>query len=143
MRRDIAKVVFERPKSGRTWVSKTPRAAAVVTDPAGEQVDEGSNHVRRKRQKMRNRNRGPLRHLLPCRVGRPWDQVWREVCGAADCRSALGSEIRESVEYLVATNCWFEGRRVMSASRCGAPGGVGGLYVDPRSGLLMQAREDR
>ena len=81
MRSDIAKVVFERPKGGRTWASKTPRAAAVMLDPAGEQVDERSNHIRRKQQKRAMTNWGPLEHFLDCRVGRPWDQVWSEVCG--------------------------------------------------------------
>jgi hypothetical protein len=143
MRKDIAKVVFERPKGARTWAKKTPRAAAVTLDHAGEQVNESSNHIRRKRQKHRNMSLSPLEHFLQCRVGRPWDQVWSEVCAAADVRSTLGGEIRDHVDGLVATKCWIEGRTVMTESCCGAPSRVRGLFVHPRSGLLTRPREDR
>src|SRR5258708_30303607 len=94
MRSDIAKVVFEKAKSARTWASKTPCPAAVLLDRAGEQFDERSNHVRRKRQKHRNSNTGPLDHFLACRVGRPLDAVGREVCAATDLRNPLGYEMR-------------------------------------------------
>jgi hypothetical protein len=37
MRKDIARVVFERPEGARTWAKKTPRAAADVrSTPGGE-----------------------------------------------------------------------------------------------------------
>jgi hypothetical protein len=143
MRGDIAKVVFERPKGGRTWASKTPRPAAVLVDRACEQLDESSNCIRRRRQKMRNSNMGPLKHFLECRVGRPWNTVWSEVCDALDLRSALGREVRERIDWLVDRDCWIEGRTVMSHSCCGRPRKVRGLYVHPRSGLLRRAPEER
>jgi hypothetical protein len=143
MRSDIAKVVFEKAKSARTWASKTPRPAALLLDRAGEQFDERSNHVRRKRQKHRNSNTGPLDHFLACRVGRPWDAVWREVCAATDLRSPLGYEIRELIDRRVNRDCWMEGRTVMGHACCGRPTKVRGFYVDPRSGLLQRASEEQ
>ena len=143
MRKDIAKVVFERPKGGRTWAKKTPRAAAVLLDSAGDQLNEAANHVRRKRQKGRNSNLSPLEHFLECRVGRPWDQVWSEVCTTADVRSTLGGEIRHYVDCLIARHCWFEGRTLLTDSYYGPPQKARGLFVHPRSGLLMRPREDR
>ena len=143
MRKDIAKVVFERPKGNRTWARKTQRPSAVRLDPAGEQLNEKSNVINRKRQKRRNMSLSPLEHFLQCRVGRPWDQVWSEVCAAADLRNTLGAEIRGHVDRLVETKCWIEGRTVMADSCCGVPRKVRGLYVHPRSGLLMRPREER
>ena len=143
MRKDIAKVVFERPKGNRTWAKKTPRAPGVLLDHSGEQLNEGSNHIRRKRQKRRNMSLSPLEHFLACRVGRTWDQVWSEVCAAADVRSTLGGEIRDHVDCLVETKCWMEGRAVMADADFGPSRKVRGFYVHPRSGLLMRPREDR
>jgi hypothetical protein len=117
MREDIAKVVFDRPKGARL--------------------------VRRKRQRPRNMNLSPLEHFPYCRVGRPWDQVRCEVCGAADVRCALGGEIRDHVDCLVETKCWMEGRTVMADADFGPPREVRGFYVHPRSGLLVRPREDR
>lgn len=140
MRRDIAKVVFERAKANRTWSRKTPRESAVKLTADNDSFDTNAP-VRRKRQKMRNRNVSPLEHFLHCRVGRPWDQIWSEVCEAADTRNPLSAEIREHIDCMVATGCWLESRVVMSTC-CGTPRPVRGFYVHPRSGSLQRTRED-
>lgn len=141
MRSDIAKVVFEKAKGGRTWASKTPRPAAVSLDHAGEQFDERSNDVHRKRQKHRNHNTGPLDHFLALRLGRPWDVVWSEVCAAP--RSSLGREFRKLIDGLVTREYWIEGRTLMTRSCWGEPIKLRGFYVHARSGLLRRASEDR
>ena len=141
MRRDIAKVVFERPKANRTWSRKTPRESAVKLAADDDPLDRNAAPLRRQRQKIRNRNVSPLEHFLHCRVGRPWDQIWSEVCEVADLRSALGAEIRQHIDCLVATDCWLESRVVMSTC-CGTPRRVRGFYVHPRSGSLQRTRED-
>ena len=138
MRRDIDKVIFERAKSGRTWASKTPRANPVLLDPSGDQFNERSNQVRLNRQKLRNSHFNALERFLVRNVGRPWDKVYAEICASADARSFLKAEVRGYVEYVVAVKCWMEGRKVMTPY-CGRPGEVvTGLYVHPRSGVLMR-----
>jgi hypothetical protein len=124
MRRDMHKVVFERAKAGRTWASKTPRATALRIDGAGDQVDEESNHIRRKRQKHRNEHYGPLLHFLIRNIGRPWNHVYSEICAATDSRSRLQSGIRKYVDHVLACGC----KR---------------LYVHPRTGILLRRRERR
>ena len=136
MRRDIRKVVFERAKSGRTWVSKTQRVKRVVLDAATEPLNE--ELPRPKRQKMRNQHYNALERFLVRRVGRPWKQVYAEVCAAADARDLLGTQIREHVQACVATNCWIEGGLVMSRDSWGCHEPVRGLYVHPASGRLMR-----
>ena len=136
MRRDVHKVISERPKSNRTWQSKTPRKKSVVLDVLGEQINDGV--IAQKRQKHRAARFNVLERFLIHRVGRPWDKVYSEACIVADRRSFDGAEIRDMIKYLVATECWLEGRVVMSHDWRGCPEAVKGLYVHPKSGLLLR-----
>jgi hypothetical protein len=140
VRSDVKNVIAERPKSGRTWQSKTPRKKLVALDPRGEPFDERYHPIRTEHQKHRARRFNVLERFLLHRVGRPWTKVYAEVCEIADRRSFSGAEIRAFVKRDVATGCWMEGRRVMGCDWSGCPEEVRGLYVHPKSGLL--ARND-
>jgi hypothetical protein len=137
MRRDVHKIISEQPKGGRTWESKTRREKQVVLDLLGDQVDEGTNHTQQKRQKGRNTRFNVLERFLISRVGGAWDKVYAEVCRVADSRSFHGAEVRDYLKTFIATDCWLEGRTVMSHDWRGCPQEVRGLYVHPRSGLLL------
>jgi hypothetical protein len=138
MRRDVHKVMSERPKRNRTWESKTPREKQVVLDVVGDQIDENSNHIQQKRQKRRNTRDNVLERFLVNRVGRKWDKVYAEACEVADSRSFEGAEVRDGLKRLVATECWLDGRTLMSHDWSGCPHVVRGLYVHPRSRLLLR-----
>ena len=138
MRRDVQKVVSERPKSRRTWESKTPRKKQVVLDPPGDQIDENSNHIRQERQKHRKTRFNVLERFLVSRIGMYWDKVYADVCKVADSRSFHGAEVRDCIKTLVATECWLDGRTVMRHDQRGCPQAVRGLYVHPKSRLLMR-----
>ena len=139
MRPDVHKIIAERPKSARTWAHKTPRANQVLQDARGDQMREDSNHIRRKRQKMRNRRFNILDRFLINSIGRHWDKVYAEVCAVADTRSLRGAELREWLRSEVATECWLEGRIVKSYCHCcGSSQVVNGLYVHPKSGVLKR-----
>ena len=138
MRRDVHNVVSERPKGGRTWESKTPRHKHPALDSRGEQFDERFNRVRQKRQKRRSPRLNVLERFLVNRVGRRWDKVYAEVCAVADARSFHGEEVREYLKTFVATDCWLDGRKVMSYDWQGCPKPIGGLYVHPKSKLLLR-----
>ncbi|HEV3197077.1 MAG TPA: hypothetical protein VGZ73_04195 [Bryobacteraceae bacterium] len=134
------KVISERPKSGRTWESKTPRTKPVVMDLLGDQMDEDSNYIRQERQKHRKGRFNVLERFLVNRVGRAWDKVYAEVCSVADSRSFHGAEVRDYLKTCVATECWLEGRTVMSHDWSGCPQVVQGLYVHPKSRLLFRKK---
>jgi hypothetical protein len=110
----------------------------VVLDDDAEQLNDDSNWLRPKRQKMRNEHFNALERFLVRNVKRPWKQVFAAVCAAADPRDLLGREIREHVQRCVATNCWIEAGAVMSHDWRGCPKKVQGLYVHPTSGQLMR-----
>jgi hypothetical protein len=138
MRSDVDKIIFERPKANRTWASKTPRKKAIILDAQGDQINESANHIPRKRQKMRNSSLNVLERFLVKSIGRPWNKVYAEVCVVADARSFAGAEVRDYLKSLVSTECWTEGQSVMSHDGQGRPQLVTGLYVHPKSGLLLR-----
>ena len=137
MRRDIQAVVFERAKSNRTWASKTPRVKGVVLDAEGEHIREGTPKL--KRQKWRNSHFNAVGRFLLRNTGRPWNKVYAELCASADGRTRLGREVREYAECSVALQCWLDGRKVMSFDVHGAPREVTGLYVHPKTGVLLRS----
>lgn len=111
----------------------------VVLDQEGEQLNESSNTLRRKRQKMRNSHFNALEHFLVRNVGRPWSKVYSEICASTDARSLLGAELRDFAQRSVAIKCWPDGRKVMSHGGYGRPCQVHGLYVHPKTGALLRA----
>jgi len=141
MRKDVDKIIFERPKANRTWASKTPRKKAIILDLQGDQLNEGANHIRRKRQKMRNSNLSILERFLVKRVGLPWDKVYAEVCAVADARSFTGAEVRDYIKDLVATDCWLDGRALLCHDERGRVQEVTGLHVHPKTGLLLRKEQ--
>jgi hypothetical protein len=81
---------------------------------SGDQIDENYNHIRQKRQKHRKTRFNILERFLLSRVGQHWDKVYAEACKVTDSRSLHGAEVRKHMKTLVATECWLEGRTVMS-----------------------------
>src|SRR5690349_12458727 len=112
MRHDVQKVMSERPKGSRTWVSKTPRHKHAMLDLEGERLDVSLDEIRRNRQKSRNYRQNILERFLLNRVGRLWNKVFAEVCAVADSRSIHGSVVREYLKTFVAIDCWLDGRKV-------------------------------
>jgi hypothetical protein len=139
MRSDIYHVI-RAPKGGRTWKKKNPRAPQVALASDGEVCSDKPPSIEIKHQKHRSHNTNPLKRFLVRRVGRPWNKVYAEVCERADARSFLGAEVRNDLKDFVETECWMDRRKVMSYDCRGAPQAVRGLYVHPKSGLLMRAK---
>jgi len=139
MRHDIDKVVFERAKSNRTWISKVPRAKQVLLDESGEHLNDKGESRGPARRKWRNSHFNAVERFLVRSVGRPWSKVYAEASRALDVRSGLPAEIRDHIESCVATRCWLDGRRVMAHDRGGSPVEVHGLYVHPKTAILMRS----
>jgi hypothetical protein len=138
MRNDVSKVITERAKGGRTWQKKTPRTKRALLDNQGESFEEFTKPGIPTHQKHRNARYNILERFLVNRVGRPWDKVYAEVCKVADARNFSGAEVRNILKSYVATECWLEGRKVISPNCGGRPVEVRGLYVHPKSGLLRR-----
>lgn len=117
------KVVYERPKSSRTWVSKTPRSKALPIEADGLPFDEAPFHRKRNRQKHTRFREVALLRFLQSRVGQPWRKVFSEFCTQADTRTAHGVRMRDSICSLVGLSpCW----------------GVPRFSIHPKSGTLFR-----
>lgn len=53
-----------------------------------------------------------MRRFLNRRKGRPWDDVYSEICQHADYRAFDGHHLREWISYLVELNCYEENGQI-------------------------------
>jgi hypothetical protein len=112
MRDDVAQR-FTEPDCRDYRGVKYPRCHKKVrkTDADGNPVED-SKHARVLVGEYDTHNPGKdymfVRRLLVGNVGRPWDDVYSELCQQADARSFVGHELRKAVEWMVETNCYFD-----------------------------------
>jgi hypothetical protein len=164
MRSDMAKVVTEAPRRGHSNPSKKhgkrltrDEVDAIVISEADDDAAWGPpQQVAAHRAKIsRNGQYGynhkefsdvlnPLRRYLRKQVGRPWNKIYSEMNRSLDKRTVAGLHIWDHVAHEVETHTYLgtDGKTVYRQPRWrgtneGVP--VGGLYVDPRSGLLCAA----
>jgi hypothetical protein len=137
MRDDMAKVIVERPRLGGGV--KYPRGSSWLTGRLPLEDWHRRAGIRRpwRDRKGLNENLAPLRRYLRSQVGRPWDDVYGEVCQRIDRGSAVQLHIWQHLTQFVCTNPYVISGDVTH----GWPRGGGGFYVDPRTGLLRENRE--
>src|SRR5690606_5409802 len=97
-----------------------------------------------RREKSFNERLEPLRRFLRSNLGRPWSKVDSEIRACLDGRGVLGRHLLDHLEWEVSTQCFLDGKRVMTLGRRGGrPAPVSGFYVHPKSGLLREAPRRR
>ena len=106
MRPDMAKVIVERPRLKRhAWNKpKGYRRRLRRFGEDGPPCREGIKARWQGRTKDLNEHLGPLRRYLDSQVGRPWDQVFSEICAHIDRSSAVQDHVRDHVEDYVITH---------------------------------------
>jgi hypothetical protein len=99
MRADMAKVIVERPRFG-----SSARGRSKGTRRREERLGfdslprrEGINRACRGGTKSLNEHLGPLRRYLARQVGRPWDEVFAEICAHISRDSAVQDHVRDHV----------------------------------------------
>lgn len=150
MRKDMAKVIVERPRRGSRGPFKYGRSRNVPLDDLPSKVAMGralDGAVRDRREL--NENLKPLKRYLRSQVGRRWDAVYRDISRELRATSAVQQHVRdhvwEEVECVVEVGAkgrvwafnavrWAAGWRELRR---------GELYVDPRSGVLKVVRRRR
>jgi hypothetical protein len=139
MRKDMFKVIVERPRHGSRvrWSSGDRRFLNSEDAPPKLGMKRGHRTF-----KWLNEHLGPLRRFLGRQVGRLWNDVFSEICQAIDARSTVKQHVRSHIEDFVAIET-----RLVDGEIC-APTWSGGtytplrelreeLYVDPQTGVLM------
>lgn len=143
MRADMKKVLTERPRGHGTYSYNDFRQRERAGD-----YDDLPSHQGMRRPYGWDRKEfsdllGPLQRFLRNCVGRPWDDVWSEICQVVGSGNTVDQHLRGHVEQEVETNTVVIDGQVLSYGRFGGTlGRPWKLYVDPRDGLIYAA-EDR
>lgn len=105
MRKDMPKVIVERPRRGAWTSSKSRSKEARAT------IDE-DNHPKRSSMKPRgegyrkelNENLAPLQRYLDAHVGRPWDKVYSDMRKHLSPKNAVQMHIMQHIAHMVYTD---------------------------------------
>jgi hypothetical protein len=147
MRKDMSKVIVERPRLGRSRAGLKPGRTRVVVDDDGEplRATRGGRAPRSdKLQKTKNLNENlnPLKRYLASQVGRPWRKVFSEISEHLKPTSTVQQHVRDHLEDFVAVRTRSQKGVVWAETRWGKPlpiSDAGHLYyVHPRTGLLLK-----
>ena len=147
MRKDMSKVIVERPRLGRSAAGLRPGRTRVVEDDDGAPLRAGRGGrapTREKPQKTKslNENLNPLRRFLQSAVGRKWDKVYSEISENLKPTSTVQQHVRDHLEDFVAVKTRMHGGKVMIAQRFGGERTLEEdyhrFYVHPRTGLLRE-----
>jgi hypothetical protein len=131
MRKDMAKVIVERP---RRLDSAARRGRAVAHDVKPKIIG-----LRRGVQevggfKMLNENLAPLRRYLDRQVGRPWNKVYSEIAAGLKVTSTVQQHVRDHISDFVQLHPSEQVRQYRWSQRPWFQP----LYVDPADGLLKR-----
>ena len=129
MRSDMHKVIVERPRYGGRTARKgrVPRNADSLPSregmrkPYGYWGKELNDHLR------------PLRRFLRKQVGRPWNNVYSEICAILRAGHPLREHLRRHVFEIVSFNPKMPSHKHYA----------GELFVDPRTGILRLTKSPK
>lgn len=142
MRKDMKKVIIERPRIKQSWGYVKNRQFGWKFVPTED--DDNSP----KMQKMRpvyERNEhndliSPLERFLQSRAGRQWNKVWAEIC--ENNKDFMGYHLRRHVRYLVDFPCVNSWGNLELHGYLFRPW-HNRFYVDPQTGILKLGVKER
>jgi hypothetical protein len=140
MRRDMPKVIVERPRRGAV---KLRNRKAVRGEDDLLPVKIGMKRDARERggYKSLNENLNPLKRYLESQVGRPWNKVWSEICENLKPTNTVQQHVRDHIPDFVAINTLLKDGEIWVQhrwSRGPLKDSHVKLFVDPKSGLLRR-----
>jgi hypothetical protein len=145
MRKDMSKLIVERPRWGRAVAGLRPGRTRTLVDDDGEPIKaKGAREPkgREPRNKHFSDTLNPLKRYLASNVGRPWNKVHSEISEHVKPTSTVQQHILQHVEDFVATKTRMKGGAVMVTPRYGGERALADdwclYYVHPRTGLLRK-----
>jgi len=144
MRKDMSKVIVERPRTGRSVAGKRPGRTRAVTNDDGEPIRAvkpvREPKGRAQKTKQLNETLNPLKRYLASNVGRPWDKVYSEISEHLKPTSTVQQHVRDHIEDFVAISTRMKAGAVVMTPRYGGERAVAEshvlYYVHPRTGIL-------
>lgn len=153
MRNDMFKIIVERPRRGVNYYRSLPNeyrsAKRFKLDSDFDVVDRYSQKKLPIRArsigwdgKSFNENLKPLRRFLDQQVGRPWNDVYSEICEHLDTSSTVKQHVRDHIKDYVAVSTYYtEDGQLMGSGRWGpSPVSHSNYYV--HDGILKSVKED-
>lgn len=145
MRKDMSKVIVERPRTGRSRAGLRPGRTRTLVDDDGEPIRaKGAREPAKRAQKDKGLNEtlNPLKRYLATNIGRPWDKVYSEISEHLKPTSTVQQHVRDHLQDFVAIKTRMKAGKVMVASRFGGERALEDhhslYYVHPRTGLLRK-----
>jgi hypothetical protein len=154
MRSDMAKVIVERPRFGSRYkYRKKGQSSKWKWTGSGSEVCRESIYRLRGQTRSLNEHLSPLRRYLHKQVGRPWNDIFHDICKHIRLDSAVQKHVRDHLAEFVQTRVIMKGstpchgdysfgnrigQPILGTGNAGLSRGLG-LYVCPRTGLLKQA----
>lgn len=164
MRKDMAKVVTERSRSGwkgvatlskksksKKYSAKISNAIRTLEDAENQDDLESPRRVSAGRSQYDNPrtqsfNYGPIRRFLQSRVGRSWDDVYSEIRQTLDPRSPVDRTVLQIIDFSIEkTRYGADGKTivVVTAYTSGERPPLGPYYIDPEGILRATSRRRR
>jgi hypothetical protein len=142
MRKDMAKVIVERPRWNSRHGHFTPGRARALTDDDDTPIGVRVKPTRQEKTKTLNEHLGPLKRFLEKQVGRPWDKVYSEISVHLKATNPVQQHVRDHLDDFVAVRTRMENGKVMSQHSYAGPVPLEKewrrFYVHPRTGLLRR-----
>jgi hypothetical protein len=141
MRKDMFKVIVERPRAGGKWSKKQGREKQKKHNELPKK--QGMKRAYRNHKSL-NENLKPLQRFLRSRAGKPWDKVYSEICDNLKVTSTVQQHVRDHLKHLVHFRVDIFEKRVYYKGYSGwLEVWDRGLYVHPKSGLLREYRRPK
>jgi hypothetical protein len=146
MRKDMAKVIVERPRWGSRLPSRKKGYRKYLQTHGLENLPrhEPLPGRWRGRQKSLNEHLGPMRRFLRSRVGRLWNKVHQELCEHVSFDNSVQKHILTHVFQFVEQFVELRGPEVIVSDghtwRRGRKLRAGDMYVCPKTGILKRVR---
>ena len=146
MRKDMSKVIVERPRAGRAWADLRPGRTRALVDDDGEPIRAVKPAREGKRRTVKtkalNETLNPLKRYLASNVDRPWNKVYSEISEHLKPTSTVQQHVRDHLDDFVATKTRMKAGQVMVTPRFGGERPLNEdyspYYVHPRTGLLRK-----
>ena len=143
MRKDMFKVIVERPRRGAGFRINRSRHKGGDDLPSrvGMKRFRMLNHTS---TKYLNENLAPLRRYLMKQAGRPWDKVYSEICEHLRTDNTVMQHVRDHLKDFVVLKVAIgrEGEWI-NGNACHWSAGTAPwrqpLYVDPKDGILKRS----
>lgn len=145
MRKDMSKVIVERPRTGRAVAGLSPGRTRALVDDDGEPIRaKGAREPkgRERKTKWLNENLNPLKRYLASQVGRPWTKIYAEISEHLKPSSTVQQHVRDHLRDFVAIKVRRDKGELWADTRWGRPMPLSRTnqlyYVHPRTGLLLE-----